>query len=55
MKSSQCSPQLLEFPLVGDLFAFRQFQRFQHLFHFLQGFFQVMDDVLNILDSLVNG
>jgi len=50
----QCPTQLLDFPLVGGLFAFGQFKGFKDLLHFLERLSQIRDDLLDVLDRLVN-
>jgi hypothetical protein len=54
MELTQCALEVLNLALVVDLLAFGQFQRFQHLFHFLEGMFQFLNDTVDLINSLGN-
>ncbi len=46
--------QGFDFLLVRILLPLRQFEGFQHFFHFIEGCFQGLDDLVHVLDGFLN-
>jgi hypothetical protein len=55
VQSSQGAFQFVNLALVVNLLPLGQLQRFQHIFHFVEGMFQFLDDLVDLFDGLGNG
>lgn len=55
MQLVQAAAKGFDLVLVGDLLAFGQLQRFQHLLHVVQCSAERLNNLVDVLDRLLNG
>jgi hypothetical protein len=51
----QGSAQGIDFAVVGLALSFERFEHFQDGFHFVSGFLEGSDDVVNLVDGFLDG